>query len=89
MLPAALRRDPIPGAKYYQLSISDMYDENRLILASKLLTELVLVLPYDLLKSVGFYSWKIRARDDKSGITLGNFNNGSNTTWMEFSVADE
>jgi hypothetical protein len=76
-VPAKLSWDPVPGANFYQVFIRDLWNEEKLIYESELLTRPVLELPPDLLHKGGMYSWIIHARDTNSHILLGDFNHGS------------
>lgn len=86
-LPEKLTWDKIPGAKYYRVFIEDAW-EGTSILASDLLDKPELILPKDLLKAGGYYSWRIHARDVNENVLLGDFNHGSLTDPMTFSIAD-
>ena len=76
-IPAKLAWDPVPGAGFYQVFIRDLWDEDKLIYTSKLLTRPELELPPGLLHRGGMYAWIIHARDTNSHILLGDFNHGS------------
>jgi hypothetical protein len=85
-IPKKLSWDPVPGANYYQVFIRDLWNDDQLILTSKLLTRPELELPPGLLKSGGYYSWIIHARDTNSHILLGDFNHGSLNRPAKFSI---
>lgn len=85
-LPKILKWDAIPGAKYYQIFIKDLWEGN-LIHTSKLLSAPVFKVPKNLLKPGGYYSWRIHARDVNENVILGDFNHGSLTDPMEFTIA--
>jgi len=85
-LPEKLTWDPVPGANYYQVFIRDQWEDNKLIYTSKLLSAPELVLPPGLIEDGGYYSWLIHARDINEDIKLGDFNSGSMSTPVSFSV---
>lgn len=87
-VPAKLAWDPVIGANFYQIFIRDMWNEDKLIFTSELLTRPELVLPPDLLHRGGMYSWIIHARDTNSHILLGDFNHGSLNKAVTFTIAD-
>jgi hypothetical protein len=79
--------DPVPGAKYYKVYIRDLWDGERIIHSSKLLRQPRYVIPANVLQPGGFYSWRIHARDTNEDPEVGDFNHGSLTDAIEFSVA--
>lgn len=79
---------PVPGAKHYKVFIRDLW-EGKLIYESKVLNEARLKLPDNLLKPGGLYSWQIHSRDVNENILLGDFNHGSLTGHIKFSIAGE
>ena len=87
-IPKELTWDAIPGAKHYQVFIKDLW-EGKLIHSSKLLSKPFFTIPKGLLKSSGYYSWRIHARDVNENVLLGDFNHGSLTDPMEFTLASE
>ena len=87
-LPKKLTWNPIPGAKHYQVFLRDNW-EGKTILESKLLSKPELVLPKNLIQPGGYYSWKIHSRDVNENVLLGDFNHGSLTRYMTFTVASE
>jgi hypothetical protein len=84
--PEVLSWDAIPGAAFYQMFIRDLWNENSLVYSSSLLTEAKVVLPKNLLESGGHYSWTIHARDTNEDLMLGDFNHGSMSKPVSFSV---
>lgn len=84
--PDKLTWDAVPGASHYQVFIRDQWEDNKLIYTSKLLAEPELSLPPDLIEDGGLYSWLIHARDINEDIKLGDFNSGSLSTPVTFSV---
>ncbi len=86
--PRELRWEAVPGAGFYQVFISDQWDDGRLIHSSKLLTEPVLTLPPGLVKRGGMYSWIVHSRDVNEDLLLGDFNHGSLSKPVVFSVSD-
>lgn len=87
-LPQALTWSPIPGAKFYQVFIKDLWDGEKLILQSELLPQPRLILPEGLLKPGGSYAWRVHSRDLNEDPLWGDFNHGSLGPEFSFSVAD-
>lgn len=86
-LPRSLQWAPVPGARFYQVFIRDLWNEGELIHTSKLLERPELVLPEGLLEPGGYYSWIVHARDTNEDVMLGDFNHGSLNRPAMFSVA--
>jgi hypothetical protein len=86
-VPARLTWEPVPGASYYEVYIRDLWDDDRLVYTSDLLSKPEIELPPGVLKKGGTYSWTIHARDTDSHVLLGDFNHGSMSTPATFSVA--
>jgi len=86
--PAELRWDPVPGARYYQVFIKDQWNDGKQIYSSEVLSEPLLTLPQGLLKKGGLYSWFVHSRDVNEDPLLGDFNHGSLSSPVEFSVSD-
>jgi len=86
-LPKELSWAAVAGAKYYQVYIKDLWDEERLIFTSDFLDQPRLQLPPDLIKPGGSYSWRVHARDVNEDKKLGDFNHGSLGAEQKFSVA--
>jgi len=86
-LPAELRWKPVPGAKFYQVFIKDIWGDGQTIFTSKLLDEPKLTLPPGLLQQGGAYSWRVHARDIDDDPTVGDFNQGTLGREVGFSVA--
>lgn len=84
--PQKLTWEPVPGAGYYQVFIRDQWEDNKLIYTSRLLSEPELSLPPGLIEDGGYYSWLIHARDINEDIILGDFNSGSLSNPVTFSV---
>ena len=87
-IPEKLSWGPVPGANYYQVFIRDLWDDNKLVHTSKLLTRPELELPPGLLHNGGYYSWIIHSRDTNGHILLGDFNHGSLNKAATFSISD-
>lgn len=85
-LPKVLTWKPIPGAKYYRVSIKDLWEDERVIHSSKLLAAPRFKVPANLLQRGGYYSWRVHARDLNKDPLLGDFNHGSLTGDIEFMV---
>lgn len=86
-VPAVFKWEKIPGANFYQVFIKDVW-ESKQIHSSKLLPKPELKIPKNLLKKGGFYTIQIHARDINEHQLLGDFNHGSLTSKMEFSISD-
>jgi len=80
-----LRWDPIPGAKYYEVFLRDDWAGTEAT-ASGLLTAPRFIPPQGLLQPGGEYVWRIHARDSNGNVLLGDFNHGSLSPEMRFSV---
>jgi hypothetical protein len=80
-----LRWNPIPGAKYYQVFLRDEWAGTEAT-ASGLLTEPRFVPPKGLLHAGDIYEWRIHARDSDGTVLLGDFNHGSLSREMSFTV---
>ena len=87
-LPKELRWSAVPGALYYQVFIKDVWNDEKVILTSSLLSEPRLVLPPGLIKPGGRYLWQVHSRNLNEDPVWGDFNHGSLTAEVEFSVAD-
>lgn len=85
-LPGSLQWTKVPGARYYQIFIKDLWNDGKLILTSKLLDKNYYKLPPELLKKGGYYSIRIHARDINEDIKLGDFNHGSLSTKVNFTI---
>jgi hypothetical protein len=77
--------DPIPGARYYEVFLRDEWAGTEAF-ASGLLTEPRFVPPPNLLQPDGEYVWRIHARDSDGNVLLGDFNHGSLSQEMRFTV---
>jgi len=80
-----LRWAPIPGAKYYEVFLRNDWDGIEST-ASGLLTESRYKPPKGMLQSGGEYVWRIHARDSDGNVLLGDFNHGSLSPEMRFTV---
>ena len=85
-VPERLSWDRVPGANFYQVFIRDQWEDNKLIYTSKLLDKPELHLPPGLIEDGGYYSWLVHARDINEDITLGDFNRGSLSRPVTFTV---
>lgn len=88
-LPRIMRWFDVDGAYWYRVFIRDMWDDGKLIYSSRLLPFPDHELPDGVLKPGGYYSWKVHARDVNNHPVLGEFNAGSQSLWVRFSVADD
>jgi hypothetical protein len=86
-IPTELTWRPIPGAKYYQVFLHDVW-KAKLIYTSKLLDKPKLKLPKDLIEPGGEYEWRIHAREGNENTLLGDFNHGTLTNAAYFSVTE-
>lgn len=82
---AELSWDPVPGARYYEVFLRNDWDDTPAT-ASGVLTETRFKPPADALRSGGDYVWRIHARDSDGNVLLGDFNHGSLSPEMRFSV---
>lgn len=80
-----LRWDSIPGAKYYKVFLRDDWAGTRASESGQL-TEPRFVPPPGWLQSGGEYVWRIHARDSDGNVLLGDFNHGSLSQEMSFTV---
>lgn len=80
-----LRWNPIPGARYYEVFLRDDW-AGTAATASGLLTEPRFAPAPGLLQSGGEYVWRIHARDSDGNVLLGDFNHGSLSPEMRFTV---
>lgn len=87
-LPRELRWDTVPGALFYQVFIKDVWEDGQEILSSNLLSEPHLVLPPGLIKPGGRYLWQVHSRNLNDDPVWGDFNHGSLTAEVEFSVKE-
>jgi hypothetical protein len=88
-IPPRLSWNPVDGAAWYQVYIRDQWNDGKLIYTSKLINKPWIELPQGLLEAGGYYSWKVHARDVDSHIQLGDFNIGSQSEWIEFTVRSD
>jgi len=86
-MPTELSWDPVPGAAHYKIFLTDEF-EGVEILESALVQKPRVELKPGLLKPGGYYTWRIHARDVNENIILGDFNSGSISQKVSFSVAD-
>jgi hypothetical protein len=86
--PATLSWAPVPGARHYQVYVRDLWEGERLVHQSPLLSEPRYRLPAGVLLPGGHYAWKVHARDVDEHVLLGDFNHGSQSEWVEVSVPE-
>jgi len=84
-IPTTFSWQAVPGAKYYQVFIDDLWS-NKSVYSSELLTRPELTIPRNLLKRGGSYCWLVNARDTNEDVLLGDFNHGSLTKCLEFDI---
>lgn len=87
LIPKSFILKQIKPAKFYQAFIHDSWD-SKLIYQSKLLSKPEIHLPKNLLKKGGIYSIQIHARDTNEHQLLGDFNHGSLTKKLDFTIAE-
>ncbi|UCH53212.1 MAG: hypothetical protein JSW09_11645 [Pseudomonadota bacterium] len=87
-MPTELRWQPVPGATHYQVYVHDMWDGEREIFKSKVISVPQVTLPANLLQPGGYYRWRVHARDVHEHPELGDFNHGSLSEWVDLIVAD-
>ena len=85
--PHELTWTSVPGAIHYTVTLRDVWDDNREILASEVVPAPGIPVPPGLLRKGGRYDWVIHARDSNGGLLLGDFNHGSVSAPQIFSVA--
>lgn len=84
--PSELSWAPVAGARFYQVFITDLWNEGESFYTSDILKEPRLKLPPGLLKSGGMYAWRIHARDINEDRILGDFNSGSLGPVAKFTI---
>lgn len=84
--PAELAWTAVPGATHYKVTLRDVWNDNREILASEVVTGTRIPMPPGLLRQGGQYAWVIHARDSNGGLLLGDFNHGSLSAPQTFSI---
>jgi hypothetical protein len=85
-IPHELTWKAVDGAGFYKVFIHDIWNDDRPIYTSKLLTEPRLELPANLLQPGGYYRWIVHARDVNEDIRLGDFDSGSMSRPSTFSL---
>ena len=86
-MPQELSWDPIPGAAYYQVFVREAFEDKRIVYSS-LLTEPRYKFKPGKLQPGGVYVWSVHARDVNEHVLLGDFNQGSQSSKAEFTVAE-
>lgn len=86
-LTPTLKWGQVKGAKLYQVFIKDNWT-GKTVLTSKMLSETNFTVPNDLLKSGGWYAWKVHARDMDETKIYGDFNAGSISRTALFSTIE-
>jgi len=84
-IPKVFRWNPVPGAKYYQVFINDLWTGKSLY-SSDFLTQPSFTTPKNLLKHQGAYCWRVHARNINEDVLMGDFNHGSLTRCYEFDI---
>ena len=87
-IPKTLHWAAIPDARFYQVFITNLWQDGKVIHTSKLLKTNSITLPKNLLEKGGLYSWRIHARDINEDIKFGDFNHGSLSPKLTFSIAE-
>ena len=88
-VPRRFSWDPVPGAKYYKVFVSDLWDDGRIIFDSGLLKTPYVDPPEGLIKKNGWYQWSIHARDVNEHVLFGDFNHGSNLVGLQFTTGEQ
>lgn len=88
-LPTELRWDPVPGATHYKVYVKDVWQPSPILFESTIIKDNFIKLPSGLLKKGGAYQWRVHSRDVNEDPKLGDFNVGSLSPEIEFSVADD
>lgn len=83
--PKTFSWNPVPGAKYYEVFINDIWTGSS-VYSSDFLTKPSFTPPKNLLKPGGAYCWRVHARNVNEDILLGDFNHGSLTKCYEFDI---
>ena len=86
--PRELAWGEVPGARYYQAFIHDAWNDEKQIYQSPLLTQPRVTLPPGLIKPGGVYLWRVHSRDMNGDPEYGDFNLGSLSAFIIFSVQD-
>jgi len=76
----------VPGAKFYKVFVYDLWDDEKTVYQSKLLTETRHQLPPGILKPDGYYAWMVHAREGDEHPLLGDFNHGSLSRRVHFTT---
>jgi hypothetical protein len=79
---------PVPNAKYYQVFVHDVWNNEKQIYQSALLTKPRASLPAGLIKPGGVYLWRVHSRDMNGDPEYGDFNLGSLGAFISFSVQE-
>jgi len=86
-LPVTLKWDPVPGANWYKVYVRDVWDD-KLVFRTKLIHEPLVEIPEGKLEAGGDYYWTIHSRDTNEHILLGDFQMGSMSEKVFFSIAE-
>lgn len=87
-LSGLLKWNKLKGAKFYQVFINDLWQDGKLVYISKLLNKNEIQLPKGLIEPGGYYGWRVHARDINEDPILGDFNHGSLSEKLTFTVRD-
>ncbi len=87
-LPDSLQWKAVDGAKYYQVFLRDMWDEGKIIFQSKLINTNKVKIPKGILEPGGYYTWKVHARNVNGDARQGDFNHGSISKTVEFTLIE-
>ena len=85
-IPTALSGNTVPGAKFYRVFIKNLWT-GETVHQSKVLSEPRVALPPELLQRGETYSWKVHARDVNEDPLWGDFNLGTLSRDLVFSIA--
>ncbi len=84
-IPATLSWNTVPGAKFYRVFIRNLWTGES-VYQSKVLSEPRVALPPELLRRGESYSWKVHARDVHEDALWGDFNLGTLSRDVVFSI---
>lgn len=84
----SLSWQPVSDDAYYMVFIRDVWDDQKLIYTSKISKRNSIKIPEGLLAAGGNYRWIVHARNVNEHKLYGDFNHGSISRSMEFSIED-
>ncbi len=84
-LTPTLKWEPVANAKHYQIFVKDNWTGKN-VYTSKTLNQTQFTLPKEILKTDGWYAWKVHAKDMDETIKYGDFNAGSLSETLTFTT---